>query len=142
MILKPHGQRKERVMLSNAQIAAILGLENIVQATGLVIVCPRCTAEGDPTVETDNTPDAQVWKIDCRCRERRVLKKDVTRVMDADGDLIAQAEAILAPVSLSIRCPQKRCIQYPLEIERTPTFTVVRCRCAKTTLHPPKRTVH
>jgi len=142
VILKPHGHRKERLMLSGAQVAAILGLENIVLATGLVIVCPRCTADGDPTVVTDNSPDEPVWKIDCRCKERRILAKDVTRPLDADGDLIAQAESILAPVGLSVRCPQRRCLPYPLEIERTPTVTIVRCRCAKTTLHPPTRTVH
>jgi hypothetical protein len=133
---------KQRHVLTGAQIAAILGLENLVKATGLVIVCPRCTAAGDPFVDTDNDPNALEWKIDCNCRERRILAKNVTRPLDADGDLIAQADEMLAPVSLSVRCPQKRCINYPLDIERTPTNTIIRCRCAKTTLHPPTLRVH
>jgi hypothetical protein len=141
MILKPHGV-KQRLTLTGGQIAAILGLENVVKATGLVIVCPHCAAEGDPFVDTDNSPSAPEWKIDCRCRERRIKASEVTRPMDADGDLVAQADEILKPVSLSVRCPQQKCINHPLEIERTPTATIIRCRCAKTTLHPPNHRVH
>jgi hypothetical protein len=142
MILNTHGRTKQRHVLTGAQIAAILGLEELVKATGLVIVCPHCTAEGDPFVDTDNDPQAAEWRIDCGCRERRILAKNVTRPMDADGDLIAQANEILKPVSLTLRCPQKKCLNHPLEIERTPTTTIVRCRCAKTTLHPPNLRVH
>lgn len=138
MILHPHGL-KQRLTITETQIAAILGLENLLHASGLILICPNCLADGDPFLTTENTPTASEWKIDCGCRERRILRTAVPDPMDADGNLMAAAEAILAPLRLSVRCPERRCIASPLEIERTPDTVIVRCHCAKTTLRPPTR---
>lgn len=142
MILQPNGRVKQRITITAAQIAAILGLESLVQAAGLVLVCPRCVSEGDASLSTDNGPHSQVFKIDCGCRERRMPAADVTHVMDADGTLMSAADQILQPLSLAVRCPERRCVAHPLEIERTETSTIVRCRCAKTTLRPPASRLH
>jgi hypothetical protein len=142
MILQPHGRLKQRLTFTTVQIAAVLGLESLVQAAGLILVCPRCLSEGDPFLKTDNGPHSQELKIDCGCRERRIAASDVGRAMNADGDLIAAAEQILGPISLAVRCPERKCVTHPLEIERSETGTIVRCRCAKTTLHPPRPQRH
>lgn len=131
-----------RDALTPLQTSAILGLNTLVEATGLVILCPRCLRDGFGMVDTDNDPHAPVWKMDCQCCERRMDTATVTRALDADGDLMANAEQILAPLSLTVRCPEKKCIQHPLEIERRTDATVIRCRCAKTTLRIQRPLVH
>ncbi len=133
---------KQRQGFTPAQISAILGLEAIIHATGLTLICTRCLADGFRGLDTDNDPNAAEFKIDCQCRERRVNAADVGRAMDADGDLIAHADEMLRPLSLSVRCPDRRCITHPLEIEHTPEGTIIRCHCAKTTLRLLPSLVH
>ena len=43
--------------LSRAQVGLILGLNNIVREMGVVLVCPRCAADGHFDLDTQNTPD-------------------------------------------------------------------------------------
>ena len=133
---------RQRLTITGPQISAILGLERLIQATGLILVCPRCLEDGDASLETDNTPGQAEFKIDCGCRERRIAARDLVVAMDADGDLAVQAEAMLAPLSLSLRCPDRRCLRHPLDIEQTPDHTILRCRCAKTTLRLLPSVVH
>ena len=132
---------KPRLTLTTPQMAAILGLENVLQATGLILTCPICAQEGHAQLDTDNTRDATEWKIDCACRERRFIRTAV-KAMDADGALMAAADQILTPIRLAVRCPYSRCVLHPLEVEHTPASTVVRCHCAKTTLRILSPTVH
>lgn len=141
MIARPRNVLPRDAM-TPMQIAAILGLEALMQATGLVILCPRCLSEGFGMLDTDNAPGNAIWKMDCRCRERRVKVAEVGRPLDADGELLANADQILAPLSLVIRCPEKTCIQHPLEIERGLDATIVRCRCAKSTIRLQRPLVH
>lgn len=142
MIIKPNGAARQRLSISRVQIAAILGLENFLQAHGFILVCPRCLSDGDPFLHTDNTREAGELKIDCQCKERRIDASDLQRPMDADGGLIAAADSILSPLGLAVRCPERKCINHPIEIERTKESTVIRCRCAKTTLRPPQTILH
>ena len=129
---------KQRLTLTAAQIATILGIEDFVIKHGLILCCPRCTVEGSPFVDTDNTPGAREWKIDCDCTERRILATKVTQPMDADPELLAQVEDILRPAALTMRCPIPKCVTAPLIIERVGPDTVVRCSCTKRTIHPPR----
>lgn len=142
MILQPQGRIKQRLTLTAMQLGTIVGLEQFLQAHRLILACPRCVADGDLFLDTDNSPYAQEFKVDCQCRERRIHASDARQALDADGDLIASAENILKPVSLSIRCAERKCVSHPIEIERTPTSTILRCRCAKTTIHNPTRIRH
>jgi hypothetical protein len=132
---------RPRLTLTTQQMAAILGLENVLQASALILTCPFCAQEGHAQLDTDNTRDATEWKIDCSCRERRFLKTAV-KAMDADGALMAAADQILAPIRLAVRCGQSRCLLHPLDVEHTPTHTILRCRCAKTTLRLLSQTAH
>ena len=131
-----------RMTMTPYQIGAILGLERLVQATGLVIICPTCLREGFGQLDTNNDPRAEEWRIDCRCRERRISTKRLSQSHDADGDLIAQADDLLRPLSLSVRCPQRSCLPYPLDIDRRDTTTIIRCHCAQTTLRLQPQTTH
>lgn len=132
---------RQRLTITSGQMAAILGLERFLSAHGLILVCPQCVQDGQPHLDTQNTTDAPEWKIDCACRERRSPNVAV-RAMDADGTLLASADQILAPIRLAVRCATWRCVRHPIEIDHTPTTTILRCRCAKTTLHPPTPIVH
>lgn len=142
MILKPSGVVKQRLTGSSVDIGTILGLENVLQATGLILTCPQCASEGFPQLETDNSPTAEEWKIDCQCRERRFLKSDTRGVFDSDGQLLATADQALKPLMLTVRCPEARCVRYPLHVERTPESTIIRCHCAKSTLRRPTQPPH
>lgn len=134
---------KQRLVLSGVQTAALLAIEDLMQKSGLVVLCPRCAAEGHLTLQTNNAPDMVEWKMDCLCRERRMYPSEAAHVMDADGDLMSEIDAILAPVSLAVRCPYPRCVQRPLEVERSEKETILRCRCAQTTIPTNHRpTVH
>lgn len=142
MILKPNGRAKQRLTISGVQMAAILGFENLTKATGLVLVCQNCLSEGDPFLQTDNDPLSREWKIDCQCKERRIATMDAPNAMDATGDLMAQLPQIVQSLGLVVRCPERKCVNHALEIERTEKNTIVRCRCAKTTLRPPSQIHH
>lgn len=134
MILKPNGLVKQRLTASAADIGTILGLEHVLQATGLILTCPQCASEGFPALETDNQPSQPEWKIDCQCRERRLARSDMRGIFDSDGELLATADQTLKALRLTVRCPERRCLRHPLAIERTPTSTIIRCQCAKSTL--------
>ncbi len=134
MILKPHGAVRQRLTASAAEIGTILGLENVLSATGLILTCPQCANDGFPALDTENDPRQQEWKIDCQCRERRLARSDMRGIFDSDADLLATADQTLRPLRLTVRCPEPRCLRHPIEIERTPTSTIIRCHCAKSTL--------
>ena len=142
MIISTHGKAPQLQVMSSVQINAIMGLERLIHATGLILTCPTCAADGHPQLDTDNDPESPVWKIDCGCRQRRVQSTDVGRAMDADGELMLSAESILSSLNLVLRCPERRCLTHHLEVTREPEAVIVRCRCAKTTLRAPQPTRH
>lgn len=133
---------KQRITLTAAQMAVILGLEDFLRQHGLILCCPHCTDEGHAVLDTENDPRAPAWKIDCKCRERRFLVAEAQPPADADGQLLVRAERVLKPVRLAIRCGQRKCVRLPLEIARDGDKVILTCRCAKTTVHPPRPTVH
>jgi hypothetical protein len=140
MLMDMHGRTKQRLNATAVQIGTILGLEIMLQAAGLILTCPSCADDGSPQLETDNSPTAREWKIDCGCRERRLAREDMRGIFDGDGDLMATAEDTLRSLRLTVRCPEVRCVRFPLDVERTEKGTVVRCRCAKTTFRRPSPT--
>lgn len=141
MLIDPHGKVKQRVTISPIQIACILGLEHILTPHQLILTCPRCASDGKPVLETDNDPNAPIWKIDCGCMERRI-QRAVWKAMDADGELIANADQILQSIRLSVRCGERRCVRHAMDIYRLNGQVVAACRCAKTTFRPSQTTVH
>lgn len=113
--------------LSRAQISVILGLEHVLQQSGLVLLCPRCASNGHGALDTGNSPEDDVWKIDCQCRRRRVNRTDAAQL--PSGDLLLLVKDLLGPVSLDVRCPSRRCINHPLEMRQTVEGLIVTCRC-------------
>lgn len=133
-------QIRQRVNVEPAQTGVLVGLQAMLEASGLILVCPRCLADGQSHLSGDVDVTRPIWHLTCGCKERVMERHDARRPFDADGDLIASADTVLAPLSLSVRCPESRCVTHPLEIERTAAGVVVRCRCAKTTFRTPAQT--
>jgi len=134
---------KPRLKMSPIQMSYVMSLDHLVTAHGLTLVCARCAREGDFRLDVANDTDDLEWKIDCACRERRIARADVpTKLQDATGDLLANAEKMLEDLSLSIRCLEPSCIRHPMETYRQAQDVIVACRCAKTTFHPVRQTVH
>lgn len=123
----------QRINVEPAQTGVIVGLQAMLEAAGLILVCPRCLADGGSNVTGDVDVTRPLWHLNCGCKERVMDRNDARRPFDADGDLMASADTVLQPLSLSVRCPERRCVKHALEIERTAAGVVVRCRCAKTT---------
>jgi hypothetical protein len=137
VLLDTTGRTRPHLHLEPAQTGVVVGLQAMLDAAGLILVCPRCLSEGGSHVIGDVDVTRPVWRLECGCTIRVLERKDAIRPFDADGDLIASADSVLRPLSLAVRCPEPRCVNHPLEIERTPAGVVVRCRCAKTTFKTP-----
>jgi len=114
--------------MSRAQLALILGLEDILREAGLVLTCPRCAADDHPQLATNNNIEDEVWKIDCQCRRRRVNRSN-TAPMRATGDLLLLVPDLLKPLSLDVRCANPRCVSKALTIKQTRNDLIVECRC-------------
>lgn len=120
--------------LTSAQIGIILALETLLAETGMILVCPVCVRErGDARLQTNNSPGDATWKIDCRCRQRRVAKAAVGMVPALTGDLFLLGAETLKSAVLALRCPRKRCMRQDLEIRHTSQGLVVSCECARLT---------
>lgn len=132
----------QRVNVEPNQTNLIVSLQSMLQAAGLILVCPDCQAEGKSEVTGDVAADTPVWHLNCGCRERLMERKDARHLFDADGELMASAETVLQPVRLSVRCPEPRCVRHPLEMTRVEKGMEVRCRCAKTTFRILSQTAH
>ena len=113
--------------MTRAQVGLILGLDSILNAAGLVLVCPRCAANGHPHLDTNNTLDDEIWKVDCQCRRRRIARTESRMV--ATGWLLLMVEDLLAPLSLDVRCPSEQCRLKPLKIWQSPDGLTVRVNC-------------
>ena len=137
MLLDTKGSTRPRLKLEPAQTGVVVGLQSMIDAAGLILVCPKCLSEGGSHVQGDVDVTKPVWRLECGCTVRVLERKDARTPYDADGDLIASADTVLRPLSLAVRCPEPRCVKHPLEIERTPLGVIARCRCAKTTFRTP-----
>lgn len=107
--------------MSPAQLGLILGLNALIQESGdglLTVTCPRCAADGHPQLLTDNDPEEGTWKIDCRCRRRRVMRQTGV-AMETSGDLLLLASDLLGPIGLVVRCPHPQCLTTPLTLRAT-----------------------
>jgi len=123
---------RQRITLTPAQIGLVLGLERVLQqAERIVICCPRCAEDGDLTLDMENGPEDTIWKMDCRCKERRILRKDVTATMGSSGDLLLIAESVLSPAHLVVRCRHKLCYKKPLRLRPTAEGTHASCECSR-----------
>lgn len=115
--------------MSRAQCGLILGLEGILREAGLVLVCPRCAANGHSRLDTNNDIGDEIWKIDCQCRRRRIARMDSR--MTSTGWLLLMVEDLLAPLGLDVRCPSPKCLTKPLKMHQSAdgrTVTVT-CHC-------------
>jgi hypothetical protein len=115
--------------MNRAQVGLVVGLEKVLKDSSLVLVCPRCAAEGHG-LDTANAMTDEIWKIDCQCRRRRSAKTDA--MMVPSGWLLLMVPDLLASVSLDVRCPSPTCLLKPLTVEESADgMTVtVRCHCA------------
>ena len=141
MLIDTRGATRPRLHLEPAQTSVIVGLQPMLDASGLILVCPKCLSEGGSHLQGDADVTIPVWRLECGCTVRVLERCDATRPFDADGDLMASADTVLKPLSLAVRCPEPRCVRHPLDIERTPAGVTVRCRCAKTTFRTPTPTL-
>ncbi len=141
MLIDTRGKARTRVHLEPAQTSMIVALNSMLDASGLILVCPQCLSEGGSNLSGDVDVKSAVWKLECACTVRVMERKDAARPFDADGDLIASANTVLQPVKLMVRCPERTCVRYPLEFERADAGMIVRCRCAKTTFRHPRPTL-
>lgn len=120
--------------ISRAQIGVILALDTILQSAGLILACPRCVCEdNDASLRTDNNPLDVQWKIDCRCRRRRIYRGQATQRMLPSGDLLLLVPELLKPLGLDVRCPSRRCVQRPLTMQVTEDGLIVSCQCGRYT---------
>jgi len=118
--------------MSHLQIGLVLGLDKVLREAGLVLTCPRCAAEGHPTLDTNNSMTDDVWKIDCLCRRRRGKKTDT--MMVPSGWLLQLKDDLLGPLHLDVRCPRRSCILTPLTIHESldRAKLTVTCSCGNT----------
>ena len=131
----------QRFVLTPAQTSMVIALQRLLQASGLILVCPRCLSDGGSHVEGDVSASSPTWRLTCGCAERVMQRADVSP-MDADGQLFAEASTELPSLRLAIRCPDRRCVDQPLELTRTPDLFAIRCTCAKTTFKLLPQTRH
>ncbi len=117
--------------LTSPQVALILALEPVLEATGLRVVCPRCAAQGFDGLETNNGGQDTAWKMNCGCTSRTFNRAALTHLMTPSGDLIPLAETLLAPAHLAIRCNVRAagCLSTPLTYTQTADALTVRCQC-------------
>lgn len=141
MLIDVRGKERTRLKLEPAQTAFLIALQSMLNASGLILVCPQCLSEGGSNLHGDVAADRAVWTLGCDCTLRVMERKDAARPFDADGDLIASAKTVLEPVKLMVRCPERSCLRHPIEIERAESGVIVRCRCAKTTFRHPRPTL-
>jgi len=115
--------------MSRAQVGLIMGLDSVLRDAGLILTCPRCAADGFPRLDTNNDPTDEIWKIDCRCRRRRIARMDSR--MTSTGWLLLLVQDLLAPLSLDVRCPSAKCLGKPLNIHQSVdgTKVTVTCHC-------------
>lgn len=117
--------------MSRAQVGLVLGLESVLRKAGLVLLCPRCAIDGNLQLDTSNSVEDEIWKIDCRCRRRRSPR--VTSMMVPTGWLLQMVNDLLGPLSLDVRCPSRRCLLKPLQLRQSldgMTLTVT-CHCGR-----------
>lgn len=129
----PEPTRKARD-LTPLQVGFLIGVEPVLQATGLWIVCEQCAILTGTVkhLTLANAPEDPIWKADCRCTTRRIPRAQVTRSLPPNGRLLLDAPTILRGTGLAVRCPHKatRCLWTPLETVRdTPEELTVRCQC-------------
>lgn len=103
--------------MNHLQIGLLLGLDSVLREAGLILVCPRCAADGNPVLATDNSMTDETWKIDCHCRRRRSPK--TSSMMVPSGWLLQLKDDLLAPLSLDVRCPRRQCLLKPLTIRES-----------------------
>lgn len=130
-----------QIVLTPVQTSLVIALQRILQASGLVLVCPQCRAMGSSHVRGDVSATTPVWRLTCDCAERVLQRADVTP-MDADGALFAEAQTALRPIRLAVRCAERTCVDHPVELIRTPDLWSVTCSCAKTTFKLLPQTRH
>lgn len=136
MLINNTGKILQRMNVEPSQVGVLVGLQSMLQASGLILVCPRCLSEGGSHLAGNVDVTLPTWHLNCGCTERVIERRHASRAYDADGDLMVSAGTVLQPLRLSVRCPERTCVQHPLEIERSPAGVIVRCRCAKTTFRP------
>lgn len=131
------------IVMEPSQTSVIVSLQELLRAYGLILACPRCLlARGASHVTGDVSVTAPRWNLTCDCTNRIMERRHARHPYDADGDLMASAETVLAQVSLTVRCPEKDCLPFPLEMERTAPCLIVRCRCAKSKIPFLSQIVH
>lgn len=116
--------------MSRAQVGLVVGLDSVLRDAGLVLVCPRCAADGHSYLDTANDLTDDVWKIDCLCRRRRIARTDA--MMVPSGWLLLMVPDLLASLSLDVRCPSKTCLLQPLTVRESADglSVTVTCHCA------------
>lgn len=121
------------IIMEPSQTSVIAALQSMLNASGLILACPHCLRErGHSHVRGDVYVTHPRWNLTCDCANRIMERRHARHPYDADGELMASAQTVLEPVRLTVRCPESSCLRHPLEMERTQTHLVVRCRCAKT----------
>lgn len=125
--------RRPRVDLTSPQMALILALEGILQASGLWLVCDHCARERETYSHliTQNAPEDTVWTIDCPCTDRRFLRASLQHTMRPSGDLGFLLPDLTRATGLDVRCPNKRsgCLTTPILIKPEPDGMTWRCQC-------------
>lgn len=131
------------IVMEPSQTSVIVSLQAMLDASGLILVCPQCLRErGTSHLHGDVAVDAPRWNLTCDCANRIMERRHARHPYDADGDLMASADTVLAPIRLAVRCPKFHCLHHPLEMERTSKGLLVRCHCAKTTFPILSQIVH
>lgn len=123
------GDQRPLDAMSRAQVGLVMGLEKVLRDAGLVLVCRHCVADGDAHLDTNNSAADEIWKIDCKCRRRRIARIDA--MMVPSGWLLLMKDDLLEPLALDVRCPSRRCLLQPLKIHQSldgMTLTVT-CHC-------------
>jgi hypothetical protein len=133
---------RQRINVDPSQVGVIVGLQPMLDASGLILICPRCQAEGGSHIAGNADVTLPTWSLTCDCTERILERRHAARAFDATGDLIASADTVLQPLRLAVRCPEFRCVTHPLTIERGPAGVSVRCHCANTTFRTPTPTIN
>lgn len=127
-LLQPAGAGPQTVDLTPAQVALIVALEPILQATGLSVVCPTCAAANDVSLVTDNGREDATWKIHCACTQR-TFPRQALPTMVTSGDLLLHAETILRGARLAVRCIAPWCLTADLTVTPETDGVTVRCQC-------------
>jgi hypothetical protein len=119
--------------LSSSQMALVLALERVCRLAGLWIVCDRCARERGTYshLVTQNSPQDELWTMDCPCTNRRFRRVDLMHSMVPSGDLLLIAPALLSGTDLAVRCPNKltQCLTTPLTVQAEVNGTTARCLC-------------